>query len=243
MGQAKPTGTSTDSGSNQASSAVIDRRVFRLRVLVLVIVGLGFLGGLAIGRVGVRQSWEAWQSSNWPRVTGIITAADTAFATQTHTVDKREGQTVRGQREVTTEVWSPRLTYSFEIDGRKYEGHRIAVADVPSDKYSDATDVVKRYAVDTPVTVYVHPADPTLSVLEPGITFGAVGPIIIGAVLCFCMACMAYGVMSKTVVSLVDGFSKPPGSYLVGEDGRLAPLKRNGKQQKEQDGKDSRGST
>lgn len=243
MGQAKPTGTSTDSGSNQASSAVIDRRVFQLRVLVLVIVGLGFLGGLAIGRVGIRQTWEAWQSSNWARVSGVITAADTSFATQTHTVDKREGQTVRGQREVKTEVWSPRLAYSFEVDGQKYEGHRIAVADVPSDTRDEANNVVKRYAADTPVTVYVHPTYPTLSVLEPGITFGAVGPIIIGVVLCFCMACMAYGVMSKTFVSLVDGFSKPPGSYLVGEDGRLVPLKRKSKKKKEQDKKDAHGST
>ena len=243
MEQAKPTDTSNDSDSNRASNAVIDRRVFQLRALVLVIVGLGFVGGLAIGRVGVRQTWEAWQSSNWARVSGVITSADTSFATQTQTVDKREGRTIRGQREVKTEVWSPRLTYSFEVDGQKHEGHRIAVADVASDTYSDATDVVKRYAVDTPVTVYIHPTDPTRSVLEPGITFGAVGPIIIGAVLCFCMASMAYGVMSKTFVSLVDGFRKPPGSYLVGEDGRLAPLKRKGKQQKEQDGKDSRGST
>ena len=125
------------------------------------------------------------------------------------------------------------------MGGQQHDGHRIGVADVASDKYSDATDIVKRYASGTSVTVSVHPTDPAQSVLEPGITFGAVGPLIIGAVLCFCMSCLAYGVRSKTFVTLVDGFSKPPGSYVAGEDGRLVPMKRKSKHQREQEQKDS----
>lgn len=197
--------------SDESLLAVTVRRnrlAFRLRVIGLTIFGLGFVGGLAIIRVGVRQTWEAWRSSDWSRVAGVITAADSSFDTRTHTVDNREGQTVRGQREVTTEVWSPVLTYSFEVAGKKYTGHRIGVADVPVDHYSEAHEVVTRYAPGTPVTVFVNPGDPALSILEPGITFAAVGPIIIGIVLCFCMACMAYGVSSKRFVSLLNEFTK-----------------------------------
>lgn len=223
----------------------VDRRVRLIRIASVVVLSLGFLGGLAIGRVGVRQTWEAWQSTAWATVPGVILDSDTTFDTvKSGSRPDDPVQRNRGVRqEKSKDVWTNRLTYSFEFEGRRVEGHRIAVADVATDNHTEARQVADRYAVGTPVTVHVHPTDPSRSVLEPGITFGAVGPIIIGAVLCFCMAASARWVMSKYLVSLVEGFSKPPGSYFVGEDGRLAPLKRKGKQQKEQDGKDSRGST
>ena len=223
----------------------VDRRVRLIRIASVVVLSLGFLGGLAIGRVGVSQTWEAWQSTAWATVPGVILDSDTTFDTVTSGSRSDDPiQRNRGVRqEKSKDVWTNRLTYSFEFEGRPFEGHRIAVADVPTDSHTEARQVADRYAVGTPVTVHVHPTDPTRSVLEPGITFGAVGPLIIGAVLCFCMAASARWVMSKYLVSLVEGFSKPPGSYLVGEDGRLVPLKRKSKQREDQREQDLPSST
>ena len=41
--------------------------------------------------------------------------------------------------------------------------------------------------------------------------------------------------LAKKVVSLVDGFSKPAGTYLVGDDGRLVSMKRRGRHAERQD--------
>lgn len=223
----------------------VDRRVRLIRIASVIVLSLGFLGGLAIGRVGVNQTWEAWQSTAWATVPGVILASDTTFDTVTSGSRSDDiNQRNRGVRqEKSKDVWTNRLTYLFDFEGRPFEGHRIAVADVPTDNHTEARQVAERYAVGMAVTVHVHPTDPTRSVLEPGITFGAVGPLIIGAVLCFCMAASARWVMSKYIVSLVEGFSKPAGSYLVGEDGRLVPLKRKSKQRRDQDERDSPGST
>jgi len=221
----------------------VDRRVRLIRIASVIVLSLGFLGGLAIGRVGVNQTWEAWQSTTWLTVSGVILASDTTFDTMTS--GSRPDDPVQRNRGVRQEkskdVWTNRLTYSFEFEGHPFEGHRIAVADVPTDNHTEARQVAERYAVGTPVTVHVHPTDPTRSVLEPGITFGAVGPLIIGAVLCFCMAASARWVMSKYLVSLVEGFGKPPGSYLVGEDGRLVEMKRKSRHLKGQDRLDQSG--
>jgi hypothetical protein len=220
----------------------LGRLVLRLRVAALLVVGFGFLGGLAIGRVGVRQTWDAWQSTNWKTVAGVITSAETSFATQTTSRDDpvQRGRGIR--QEVEKDVFFARLTYSFEVNGQQHTGHRIGVADVGSDNHSAAADITARYATGTAVTVHVHPTDPSQSVLESGITFGAVGPLIIGVVLCFCFGSLAFGVLSKTFVSLVDSFTKPAGSYLVNKDGRLVPLKRKGKPPRGPDNSDSFGS-
>jgi hypothetical protein len=206
----------------------VDRRVRLIRIASIVVLSLG---GLAIGRVGVSQTWEAWQSRAWVTVPGVILSSDTTFDTVTSGSRPDDiNQRNRGVRqERTKDVWTNRLTYSFEFEGRPFEGHQIAVADVPTDNHTEVSQVAERYAAGTHVTVHVHPTDPTRSVLEPGITFGAVGPLIIGAVVCFCMAASSRWVMSKCLVSLVEAVSKPPGSYLVGEDGRLVPLRRKGK--------------
>ena len=223
----------------------VDRRVRLIRIASVVVLSLGFLGGLAIGRVGVRQTWEAWQSVAWATVPGVILASDTTFDTVTSGSRSDDiAQRNRGvQQEKSKDVWTNRLTYSFEFEGRQFEGHQIAVADVPTDNHTEARQIAERFAVGTHVTVHVHPTDPTRSVLEPGITFGAVGPLIIGAVLCCCMAVLARWVMSKYLVSLVEAIGKPPGSYLVGEDGRLVPLKRRGKSREDQREQDLPGST
>lgn len=115
------------------------------------------------------------------------------------------------------------MTYSFEVDGKPFEGHRIAVGDVAKDNFDEARQVANRYVTGNSVTVHVHPEDPSRSVLEPGITFGAVGPLIIGTVLCFIATAAALAIWSKHFVSVVDGFHKPGGIYSVGPDGRLIP--------------------
>ena len=203
----------------------LKRIVFRIRLASLVLIGLGVWGGLAIARVGIRQTWNAWQSPGWRTTSGVITASSMSASTRTSSIDDPL-QRDRGLRqEVTKDVWIPQVTFSFELNGKKYEGHRISVGDVPSDSHSGADEIVKRYQEGAPVRVFVDPSNPTESILQPGITFGAVGPLIIGTVVCFCMACLAYGVMSKKLASLVEVCCRPPGTYLVGKDGQLMPVK------------------
>ena len=226
MGHVKPANHSEQSDPHSELSATVDKVVFRVRVLASLLTGLGVLGGLAIARVGASQTWEAWQSEKWRQVPGTVTVSDLASSKQSHSVDRREGDVVRGRKEVSKDVWTPELTYEFELDGQKHEGHRIGVVDLPVESHSEATNTMDRYAVGKTVAVHVHPVDPTLSILEPGITFGVVGPLIIGGVLCFIMGCCEWFCLSKMLLTLVDGLYKAPGIYTVGTDGRLLASKR-----------------
>ena len=202
----------------------LKRLVFGIRCASLIVISLVFWGGLSIAGIGVRQTWEAWQSQGWRTTSGVIDATSLSVSTRTSSSDDSLNRDHGVRQEVTKDVWIPQVKFSFELDGKKYEGHRIGVGDVPSDSHSTADAIVKRYHQGATVKIYVDPSDPTESILEPGITLGAVGPLIIGALVCIFMGGLAYGVTSSFLVSFVDVCCRPPGTYLTGNDGQLKPV-------------------
>ena len=203
----------------------LKRLDFRFRFSSLILIGLGVWGGLAIARNGIRQTWAAWQSAGCRTTSGVITASSISVSTRTSSNDDLLQRDEAVRREVTKDVRIPQGTFSFELHGKKYEGHRKGVGDVPFDSRSDADEIVKRYQQGATVKVYVDTSNPTESILEPEMTLGALDPLIIGMVVCFCIDCIAYGVISKRFVSFVEFCCRPPGTYLVGKNGQLIPVK------------------
>jgi hypothetical protein len=63
-------------------------------------------------------------------------------------------------------LYSPRLSYVFQVDGQSYRGTRESFGSGEYDTRAEAEAVVQRLAKDTSVTVLFDPSDPNDSVLD-----------------------------------------------------------------------------
>jgi hypothetical protein len=96
--------------------------------------------------------WKAWQnvqlakaSSNWPNVSGTVTASACAKVM------------FRKQ---------PRVTYSYSVNGVPFTGHRISFAGGYPPKETDA--ILSRYPVGREAVVSYAPDKPAEATLETG---------------------------------------------------------------------------
>ena len=63
-------------------------------------------------------------------------------------------------------VYSVRVGYEYAVDGKKYEGDRLAISQVSSNNYDHHRHLANKYKKGDAVTAYVSPDDPRKSVLE-----------------------------------------------------------------------------
>jgi hypothetical protein len=96
--------------------------------------------------------WRAWknigvarESVAWPSVAGSVTASE------------------RTKRAFRTQ---PRVTFSYQVDGKDYTGSNIVIGGGVNPKETDA--ILSRYPMGSAVTVHYWPKDASVSVLEPG---------------------------------------------------------------------------
>lgn len=115
-------------------------------LLALVLMGLGLRGAYWVVVDGMR----GFASRNWIPVSVTIL---------TGTLDESYG---RGGRE-----WTPNLTYSFSVDGKRYFGNNIKFPP-RRDSRASAEATLKRYPTGQITTAYYNPNDPAQSCLEPG---------------------------------------------------------------------------
>ncbi len=96
--------------------------------------------------------WSAWknvrlsrESAGWPMVPGTITLSEMARS-----------------------AWrrQPRVTYSYEVDGKTYNGTKVNFA--PGVPAREAQAILGRYEVGRTANVSYSPKNPSLAVLEPG---------------------------------------------------------------------------
>ena len=72
-------------------------------------------------------------------------------------------------------VYSVRVGYEYAVDGKKYEGDRLAISQVSSNNYDHHRHLANKYKKGDAVTVYVSPDDPRKSVLEKSSGLGDIG--------------------------------------------------------------------
>ena len=72
-------------------------------------------------------------------------------------------------------VYSVRVGYEYAVDGKKYEGDRLAISQVSSNNYDHHRHLANKYKKGDAVTAYVSPDDPRKSVLEKSSGLGDIG--------------------------------------------------------------------
>ena len=118
-------------------------------LLSTVFSGIGFSMLLGVF-MGMRKSKESRQ---WPAASGKITESATQGSFE---------QTGRGG------MWieRPKLSYTYTVDSKEYEGHSIGVAEMGSASKQDAQEKIAPYPVGKEVMVFYNPRNPDEAILE-----------------------------------------------------------------------------
>ena len=118
-------------------------------LLLIVLVCFPFVIWQALRTIRAAKS-----SVNWSTTSGVVTASTRKKA-----------------------AWrvQPRVTYSYEVNGSPYSSERISFASLTPPR--EVEEVLGRYPVGQPVTVYFAPTDPSQAALEPGATPQVYAPL------------------------------------------------------------------
>lgn len=127
---------------------------------------------------------ESIASLTWPTVEGVV------LISEIHSVyvypDFDEG-------------WCPSVSYGYSVAQREYVSDNVEIQDICIENIGDfAYQVVQRYPVGKPVTVYYNPQNPAFAVLEPGIPnfgVGTIWPLLITVATSIGIAFFAVGIL------------------------------------------------
>lgn len=128
--------------------------------------------GAFITAVGVDLIRDGNQASNWPTVTGEITAAEVIH-------ERRRGASPA----IPEDSYQASLSYAYEFGGDQHVGTRFHIAGDPDFRSANrAEQFLAEYPVGTKVVVFVNPKLPDWAVLSTGVPGAATGITTLGAV-------------------------------------------------------------
>lgn len=128
---------------------------------------LFFVIGVALLFFASSRIWFFWQSRRWPCVTGVITRSE-----------------VRDVADDSGDLSEPCLEYSFEVAGRTFTGsaRRFGFNGDLSRFREDAKARVVRFPMGAAVSVWHHPKQPSIAVLERKLEPAMFGCLLFGMV-------------------------------------------------------------
>lgn len=124
--------------------------------LIPIFMGAAFLaaGGFVL-HIFVSEIFADRAACSWPTVEATLLRSEVKSTWHS------------GQRGGGHYSYSPYVAYSYEVDGRRFEGDRYAFLNHSSGKSSVARERLAPYPVGSRVQVHVDPDDPSKSVLAP----------------------------------------------------------------------------
>lgn len=121
----------------------------------------GYIIAIAISLVAlilvVRNIIRGLSSRNWLTTEGQIT--DSGIEAQQSMDDEGNTRTTYGVS----------LAYTYNVSGQELQGNRRSFSNVRTNSRRRAEQILARYPQGGTVTVYHHPDDPALAVLETGV--------------------------------------------------------------------------
>jgi hypothetical protein len=137
------------SSSKQISPGM---KFFFMRIFPLIFIVVG--AGTAF--FGIRGLIRANASDDWPSIQGKVVESS---------VERHSSSGNKGNRS----TYHAEILYEFEVDGKTYNGERIAYGDYGSSNPSHARQLVNRYPKGKEITVYYMPGNPEECLLEKGV--------------------------------------------------------------------------
>ncbi len=143
------------------------------RRLVNLILGLFVVVGIGISGTGVSILMEAVRSTEWPQVDGAVTSSETDVDVQPNS----------GGRGMNTRYIAD-VVYRYAVAGQRYSSDQLGFVRVWTGDERDAQSVQRRYPVGARVRVSYDPDDPSVAVLQPGVTRSSVVVLGFGIIWC-----------------------------------------------------------
>ena len=134
---------------------------------LLSYLGVTFMliASLFVTYFGYIKVINAYESSNWPSVSGVVAESEI--------IEKTSSSSEGGRN--TTEV--SQIKYSYEVNHVQYSGSTVSYR-----KDNDDRKNVERYPVGKEVVVYYQPDNPEECVLETGVDFTSYFLLVSGIV-------------------------------------------------------------
>ena len=129
-----------------------------------------FAAGIFLLAWGGYEMKRAYESRSWPNTQGTVISSY---------IDKRSH---RDSNKRTSIVYTPKIQYQYQVEGKHYTCKRIAFGGESGGKRSKAKKVVDRYPSGKKVTVYYNPQDPKVAVLKAGFSWGAILAFLAGGI-------------------------------------------------------------
>ena len=128
---------------------------------------LCIVGGFVALPWAVGYVRNAQVSSGWPTAQGEIISREVMQSTR------------RNANAMWDESYLPRIHYSYEVDGQRYESTQIGFDfDAHYERQADARAVIDSVARTEPLTVYYEPGNPANAVLRTGGDWRTYRPLI-----------------------------------------------------------------
>lgn len=144
----------------------------QLRV-TLLFSGILTIGGVALVLFGISFLKDANASKNWPVAPGQV-------------------QATRPQRDTSSRKYNATyhyaVTYRYEVSGKSYTNDRYSLGDGPtaSKRFQNQGEAIaaarQDYPVGQAIDIYYNPAEPSSSVIKPGVGFGTLVPLVMGCI-------------------------------------------------------------
>ena len=120
------------------------------------------VAGLVTLILGLRRLAAAARTKGWPAVPGTVI---TSTVEEKVTTEQDEGAPPR-----EVHLFKAAVTYRYQVDGKPFEGSRIAPDEFETSNRTPAAELAARYPVGASVQVFHAPTIPTDAVLQPGIS-------------------------------------------------------------------------
>lgn len=141
---------------------------------------------------GLYQINQASQTTDWPAVRGEVLEAK-----------------VRTHRSDNKETWACNVRYAYQVDGRSYEGDRVAYGYGGTNNEQMHKNLQRKLSKSKYVRVHYDPNHPSESTLAVGIHRSAYLPVIFGAAwVVFCGAIVFMVVLGDVQKNLPQRLAK-----------------------------------
>jgi len=122
------------------------------QTLIKIAWWMSFVLGLILILHGIVTSIDAHHSKNWPRTKASLKECFVRHWKSDH-------------------IYDPIVKYEFWVKGQKYTGTNIDFSDASGSEAAAREKIDRIKSLEQNLYVYYKPANPTLSVIEPGFRF------------------------------------------------------------------------
>jgi hypothetical protein len=150
-----------------------------VRTFINLLLGIFLLVSVGVFVDGVGTLVDGIASSGWPTTDGTIVRSRMEVKSE-----ETRGGGSRGGRGWKTTYWAD-VSFRYTIADAVFSSDTVTVEfdEVPTTNREDAERILRKYPAGREVKVYYEPGDPSVGVLEPGVSFPNVLGVVVGTAL------------------------------------------------------------